>query len=299
MKTQQARGGRLPRWTAVVHAVLALAAAWPAPGRGQAAVSWPLRGEAGPEALASGAAATAANPSGLAGAGRGEALLASLRGPPATAVRGVWLAATVAGGVRWWVATSYAHVGVADIPRTTTSPEPDPGAGTVAVSEDRLTAAAAAQVSGEFAVGGSVTVRRTQLGGPASHAAGGTLGVRLAPGGTGGPVLGAAIRLDGPAATGLAGLETAWNAGPLRLVPAYGIAGTGFGAEHRATLRVAWQERAEAAGGLVSVPDSFGRHWVPVMAAGLRLGQAELSGLRETLPHGFGAAHSVRVTIRW
>jgi hypothetical protein len=288
------------RRTVVVHAVLVLAAAVPETGRAQDGVPWPLRGEAGPEALASGAAATAVNPAGLAAAGAGEALLASLRGPPATAVRGVWLAGLMAvGGGHWRAATSYAHVGVDGIPSTTTSPEPDPGAGTVAVTEDRLTVAAAARVRAEFAVGGSVNVTRTQLGAAASHAAGGTVGVRLAPGGPGSPVVGAAVRLEGGRATGLAGLEAGWRAGPLRVVPAFGLAGTRFGAEHRATVRISWPERADATGGAVSIPDASGRQWVPVVAAGLRFGRVELGGLRETLPHGFGAAHSIRVTIRW
>ncbi len=139
---------------------------------GQTIFDWPIRAAPQPEAVLTGAGAVFWNPGSLVSeVGTSQEIwVVHVDGPDATGVRGVATAGVIdlplglRGGVGYW------HLGIQDIPRTTTSPHHEPGE--INIAEDVAILALARNLAGRSGVGGALRLseggrwrRRQESGG--------------------------------------------------------------------------------------------------------------------------------------
>ncbi len=272
----------------------------PGPVSGQWIFHWPIRSLPQPEAVLTGAEAVFWNPGSLAKAlGTSQQVwIAHVDGPDVTGVRGVAAAGAVdlPGGIRGGL--GYWHLGVQDIPRTTVSPEPEPGE--INVAEDVGIVALARSWANTLGLGAALRFARGSVAEDARTRTLGDLGLHFRPPLPLEPRLGLALQGIGQDVRALAGLEVsppslAASRIPLRV--GYGIrAGSASDpAEHRLSIRASWMEQFRAGVGFSYLGDTDG--WVRLWMVGADIGRYSLSVLREGLPHGFGAIHFYRAAV--
>lgn len=287
------------------------AAAWaltiPLAAGAQNLFGWPLRGDPQPEAVLAGSRALFSNPGGV-GAGRGgegdEFWIAHLRGPALTGLRGMAaaLAWRIPGGFRGGV--GYWHLGVEDIPRTTTSPEHEPGF--VRLAEDGWTLALGGKAGSEdrgpgaMGVGGGIRLQRAALAHRVRTRWAAEGGMVLRPRLPGDPLLGAALRGGQEERSALAGVEITLPPVPARgppLAVGYGLRGEpGRGVEeHRWSVRASWAGRFQLGVAMARRPGDPER--VLSWSGELVSGRYFLSVLGEALPRGMGTAHFFRLGV--
>ncbi len=269
---------------------------------------WPVRDSPQPEAVITGAGAVFWNAGGLlAGVGTPrEVWITHVDGPDVTGIRGVAAAAVLdlpmgmRGGLGYW------HLGVGDIPRTTTTPDHEPGY--LHLSEDVAVLSLAREVgfsSGSrvpFGLGGSLRFQRATLGPEARSRVEGEAGIHLRPRLPLSPRLGIALQGLGREADLLAGLEVTvppLAAGRLPLRLAYGLqTRQGPGPlEHRFSVLGSWADQVHAGLGLTRGAREDG--WSLLWMAGFEVGRYSLGVLRESLAHGFGPVHFYRAAVRF
>jgi hypothetical protein len=263
---------------------------------------WPIRAALQPEAVLTGAGAAFWNPGGLAGSvgTRQELWVTHVVGPTATGVRGAAAAGVLdlpmgfRGGLGYW------HLGIRDIPRTTTSPSQE--SGDVHVAEDVAVVGLARDLGGRS--GGGVAIRFSQasMGGETRLGVEGEVGVQHRSRLPLTPRVGLALQGLGGEIRTLAGLEVSFPALASSRLPVragYGIrVGRSFDApEHRVSLRGSWKELIHAGAGLSYLGEGGG--WTPLVVLGADFGRYSLSVLREGLANGFGAIHFYRAAIRF
>ena len=274
----------------------------PGQARGQGIFDWPIRAALQPEAVLTGAGVVFWNPGGMAGnvGARRELWLTHVVGPPSTGVRGVAGAGVVAlplgfrGGLGYW------HLGVQDIPRTTTSPTPE--LGDIHVAEDVAVLGLARDLGGRTGGGAAIRVRQSSVGGDTRTHLEGEMGVHYRSSLPLTPRMGLAVQGLGGNPSALAGLEISLP--PLASSRLPVRAGYGFQTgrsfdppEHRVSLRASWMEQIHAGVGLLYLGEQGG--WTPLAALGADLGRYSLSVLREGMANGFGAIHFYRAAIRF
>lgn len=274
----------------------------PGPARAQGIFHWPIRSVPQPEAVLTGAEAVFWNPGSLAevvGTSQ-QVWIAHVDGPDVTGVRGVAVAGAVdlpgsiRGGIGYW------HLGVRDIPRTTDSPEPEPGE--ISVAEDMAAVALTGTWGKMLGIGASLRFTRGSAGEEAKSRTEGDVGLHFRPPLPLEPRLGLAMQGLGHRARALGGLEVSPPALAASRIPirvGYGVrAGSGSGpAEHRFSVRASWMEQFRGGVGLSYLGHVDG--WVRLWMVGADIGRYSLSVLREGLPHGFGAVHFYRAAIRF
>jgi len=132
---------------------------------GQVIFDWPMRVAPQPEAVLTGAGAVFWNPGSLVSevGTRQEIWVIHVDGPDATGVRGVAASGVIdlpkglRGGVGYW------HLGIQDIPRTTTSPHQE--AGEINIAEDVALLVLAKNLTSHTGVGGGFVSRGVPQGG--------------------------------------------------------------------------------------------------------------------------------------
>ena len=282
--------------------VVLLVALAPSPGGSQLVFRWPIRTSPRPEAVLDGAQAVFWNPGALAAgiaSGR-EVWIVHVDGPDVTGVRGVAAAGVadlplgVRAGVGYW------HLGIQDIPRTTDSPETDPGE--LSVAEDVAVVSGARVIARNLGVGGALRFARSTVGALDRSRVEGELGLHLQTRHPWRPSLGIMVSGLGGTVSGLAGAEVSTPAlasGRLPIQFGYGVK-TGSKwepAAHRLAIRGSWMEQIHGGVGLSYLGSRNG--WVRLWMLGIDVGRYSLGIMREGLANGFGAIHFYRAAIRF
>jgi hypothetical protein len=245
---------------------------------GQLVFGWPIRAVPHPEAVVTGAAALFWNPGSLSeGAGtRREFWIAHIDGPDATGIRGLAVSGISELPLRLRLGLGYSHLGISDIPRTSTSPAPEPG--DIRVSEDVAVLGLARELDTPGGIGAAVRFQRGDAAGDVRSRVEGDVGIGVLGG----------LELTLPA---LASARL-----PLRL--GYGIqSGRGSGSlEQRFSIRGSWLDQFHAGMGATRWGAEDG--WTTLWNLGVDIGRYSISVLREELANGFGAVHFYRAAIR-
>lgn len=274
------------------------------PGRagGQVIFDWPLRSAPQPEAVLTGAGAVFWNPGGLVSeVGTDQEIwVLHVDGPDATGVRGV--AASGAfdlpmgfrGGVGYW------HLGIQDIPRTTTSPQRE--AGEVHIAEDVALIALAKNVAVRTGVGGAFRFQRGAVGSDARTRLEWEMGIHHQSTLPLSPRFGLALRGIGGDIRTLGGIEAtlpSLASGRIPIRAGYGlqIGESRFPTEHRFSFRGSWMDQLHLGMGLSYLGEENG--WTPLWMLGADVGRYSVSILRESLANSFGAVHFFQVSIRF
>jgi hypothetical protein len=278
------------------------AALLPGHARAQGFFQMPMRAALQPEAVLTGAGTVFWNLGGTAGnVGTDQEIsLIHVVGPSSTGVRGAAGAGVLAlplgfrGGLGYW------HLGIRDIPRTSTSPTPD--LGDVHVAEDVAILGLARDVGRRSGVGAGVRLAQGSVGKETRARVEGDLGVHHRSGLPLTPRVGLAIQGLGADPAAIGGIEVSLP--PLASARVPIRAGYGFRTgrrfdppEHRGSLRASWKEQIHAGAGMAFLGDGGG--WVLLAALGADLGRYSFSVLREGMANGFGAIHFYRVAIRF
>lgn len=291
----------LPR-SRVPYLLAVAALLQPVGARSQAIFDWPIRATPQPEAVLTGAGAAFWNPGGLA-AGVGtlqEVWVTHMVGPSATGIQGVAAAGVMDLPLGFRGALGYWHLGIRDIPRTTTSPNREPGG--IHVAEDIALLALAHDLRAGSGLGVGLRLQQGSVGRDTKTFVEGEIGVHHRSRLPLTPRVGLTLQGVGRDLRTLAGIELslpALAASRLPLRAGYGIqAGRGSEPlEHRVSLRASWMEQVHAGIGLSYLGEGGG--WTPMVGLGADLGRYSLSVLREALANGFGAAHFYRAAIRF
>jgi hypothetical protein len=278
------------------------ALAWPGTAASQIVFDWPVRVSPQPEPVLTGAGAVFWNPGSLvAGVGTSEEVwLAHVDGPDVTGVRGVATAGIVDLPFGFRLGLGYWHLGIQDIPRTTTSPHEE--AGEINVSEDMALATMAWSLGPRTGIGGGLRFQRGAAGRDAKSRTEGELGIHhqanvplLPRFGLTIQGLGGEVRFAGGAEVSLPSLASSRI--PLRL--GYGIRTDRDAAalDHRLSFRGSWMDQIHVGTGLSYLGEGNG--WVSMWMLGADLGRYSVSILRESLANGFGAVHFFQASIRF
>jgi hypothetical protein len=268
---------------------------------GQLVFGWPIRAVPHPEAVVTGAAALFWNPGSLSeGAGtRREFWIAHIDGPDATGIRGLAVSGISELPLRLRLALGYSHLGISDIPRTSTSPAPEPG--DIRVSEDVAVLGLARELDTPGGIGAAVRFQRGDAAGDVRSRVEGDVGIHLRPAFPLRPRIGFSLLGIGGQVGVLGGLELTLPALasarlPLRL--GYGIqSGRGSGSlEQRFSIRGSWLDQFHAGMGATRWGAEDG--WTTLWNLGVDIGRYSISVLREELANGFGAVHFYRAAIR-
>lgn len=269
------------------------------PGVGaQVLFDWPVRSAAAPEALLTGAPALLWNPAGAAPTQHRDPQLwvVHIDGPDASGLQGLAAAAAFDVPVAGRIGVTYQHLGVPDIPRTTDSPEPEPG--TLTVTEDLAVLSMAGGLTERGALGASLRVMRGTVGSDRRTRVSVDVGARTRLGGRATPGVGLVLRSVGTRTEGLfgvdAGLPLPWDR--LSLRGGYGLQAPLSSVEptHEISLRGRWEERLVFGAAALSHPDAS---WTGLFEFRLEIGRYSLAVVREGLPNAFGAAHFFQMTI--
>jgi hypothetical protein len=291
-------------WPVAVPVLLAVLGAWP-PSSGlsaQRVLDLPVRESGGPDVLATGPLAVFWNPgAGRIPAQRGEALIVDVQGPHSTSMDGVALASLFRLDPNTAVGIGFRHVGLDDIPLTTTSPLPDDAEGSLDISETTLSLAATRVVGRTLAIGAGAHFTRASRALDARDEVELGAGFRRAPGNWL-PGFGAAIRFGEQGTDWAVGAELAPSAAVVsggNLSVSYGVAGSPWyrGLSHRAAVGAAWAARVRISAGVASEPDVGGRSWDPVVGAVVEIRRYSVGILREELANGIGAVHTFRLGV--
>ena len=269
---------------------------------GQVIFDWPLRAAPQPEAVLTGAGAVFWNPGSLVsevGTSQ-EVWFIHVDGPDATGVRGVAVSGVFdlplgfRGGVGYW------HLGIQDIPRTTTSPHHE--AGEIHIAEDVGLLALSKPLAGGTGVGVALRFQRGAAGRDAKSEVGGEVGIHHQTNLPLSPRFGLAIRGLGGDLKTLGGVEVslpplASSRIPIRV--GYGFqADEDFGfLDHRVSFRGSWMDQVHLGMGLSYLGNDNG--WTPLWMLGADVGRYSLSVLRESLANGFGPVHFFQASIRF
>jgi len=280
----------------------ALAFLSPSGAEGQAIFNWPLRAGIQPEAILTGAGAVFWNPGSLVpevGTGQ-EVWVVHVDGPDATGVRGVAVSGVINLPMGLSGGLAYSHLGIQDIPRTTTSPHPE--AGEINIGEDVAVLALARNVSEQTGLGGGFRFQRGAVGRESRSRVEGELGIHHQSKLPLSPRFGLAVRGLGGEIQTLGGFELslpplASSRIPIRV--GYGLqAEEGLeSVDHRFSLRSSWMDQLHLGTGLSYLGREDG--WTSLWMLGADIGRYSLSVLRESLANGFGAVHYFRASLRF
>jgi hypothetical protein len=274
----------------------------PAGAEGQAIFDWPVRATPQPEAVLTGAGAVLWNPGSLVeevGTTQ-EIWILHVDGPDATGVRGVAfsgvvnLPAGLRGGVGYW------HLGIQDIPRTTTSPQRE--VGEINVGEDVAVLALAKGLGGQTGLGAGLRFLRADAAGDARSRVEGEIGLHHRSSIPLSPRLGVTLRgLNGELRT-IGGIEFTLPSLASARIPfrvGYGIqADEEFRPlDHRISVRSSWMDQLIVGAGLSYLEGGDG--WTPLWMLGADVGRYSISVLRESLANGFGPVHFFRASVRF
>ncbi len=283
----------------LLAATLAVAAVTPASLRSQVLFDWPVRSDVRPEALVTGAASLLWNPAGFAPSGQEEreVWIVHVDGPDASGIQG--LVGSVVFDLPWLgrVGVAYQHLGIPDIERTGSSPEPEPGS--LTVTEDLAVLSLAQSVMSLAGVGASVRLMRGTVGSDRRDRVAVDLGVQSRFGGRLRPGVGAALRSVGTRTDAVLGAQasvpTPWP-DRLELTAGYGLQGTvsDFNPEHRLSVRGTWLGRFIAGAAALS---HNGGPWTSLLELRLEVGRYGLASVRGGLPNDFGAARFFQASI--
>jgi len=283
-------------------AVAALALLSPAGAEGQAIFNWPLRAATQPEAVLTGAGAVFWNPGSLVpevGTGQ-EVWILHVDGPDATGVRGVAASGVVDLPLGLRGGFGYSHLGIQDIPRTTTSPHPE--AGEVNIGEDVAVLALARNTSDRTGIGGGFRFQRGAVGRDSKSRVVGEVGIHHQSKLPFTPRFGLVLRGLGGEIKTLGGIELslpplASSRIPIRV--GYGLqAEDGLDSvDHRISLRGSWMDQLHLGAGLSYLGEENG--WTSLWMLGVDVDRYSLSVLRESLANGFGAVHYFRASLRF
>lgn len=266
----------------------------------QRVLDWPLRTSAEPAAIVRGPEAVFWNPAAVvAGAGRGEILIADQRTPTLLGLSGFAGAGSWRLDARTVLAAGYQHISVDDIASTSTSPIPDTFEPTFAITEDQVSFAASHVIGSGFTAGAAARYDRaagvdiaessTMLG--AGFVASLAVAAR--------PVVGASVFTENGDVRYLVGAQaTLTLPRNLELRGGYGVRGGKrvISPEHSFGITAIWRELVTVTGGLAT-SDGAQRSWDPVLGASLRVSRYELGVLRENLANDFGAAYAFRFRV--
>jgi hypothetical protein len=280
----------------------ALALPLPGGARAQLIFDWPVRVTPQPEVVITGAGAVFWNPGSLAsevGTSQ-EVWLAHVDGPDATGVRGVAVSGVSSLPKGFRVGMGYWHLGIQDIPRTTTSPHQE--AGEINISEDVGVISVSRGLGLNTGVGGGVRFQRGAAGREAKSQVVGELGVHHQSSLPFTPRIGVVIQGLGGELAGLGGVEfslppLASARIPIRLGYGIRLDEDLETRDHRFSLRTSWMDEVQVGVGLSYLGEANG--WVPLWHFGANLGRYSLSVLRESLANGFGAIHFFQASIRF
>ncbi|MGD8278730.1 MAG: hypothetical protein PVH00_11915 [Gemmatimonadota bacterium] len=291
-------------WHAAVPVLAALAAAGYPSGHvlAQRVLDLPVRESGAPDVLATGPIAVFWNPGGgRVPVQRGEALVVDVQGPHSTTVDGVALAAVFRLDPATAIGVGFRHVGLDEIPLTSTSPLPDDVEGALDISETMMSVAATRVVGRSLSFGASAHFTRAARALDAEDEVELGIGLRTAAANWT-PGIGASV--------GFGEQGTEWAVGA-ELAPAvaevaggtfslsYGIVGSPWyrGVSHRVALGAGWASRVRISAGLASEPDVGGRSWDPVLGAIVDISRYSVGFLHEELANGIGAVHTFRLGV--
>jgi len=273
----------------------------PGQSEGQVIFDWPLRAAVQPEGVLTGAGAVFWNPGGLAPRADApqEIWVIHVDGPDATGVRGVGAAgvANLPAGMR--IGVGYWHLGIENIPRTTSSPSPEPGG--ITVSEDVALLSLARVLGASTGVGAGIRFQRGAVGKEARSRMVGDVGVHHGFRLPLSPRFGLSLQgLGGDLVTVLGAEATLASLAGSR-IPIRG--GLGLQAregldlvDKRLSLRGSWMDQLHLGLGLSHLADGGG--WTSIWALGADLGRYSLSVLREGLANDFGPVHYFQASVR-
>lgn len=268
------------------------------PATAQILFDWPVRSMAVPEALLTGAPALLWNPAGAspAMAGRRQVWVAHVDGPEASGIQGLVGAAAFDLPVVGRVGATYQHLGVPDIPRTTDSPEPEPGS--LTVTEDLAVLSLAQSLTSHAGLGTSIRLMRGTVGSDRRNRVSVDFGAQTRWGGSLAPAAGAVLRSIGTRSELLLGLDgripLPWQR--LGLRGGYGLQAplSRFVASHELALRGTWDRRFVFGVGALSHAEDA---WTALLELRVDIDRYSLGVVREGLPNGFGATHYFQITI--
>jgi hypothetical protein len=197
------------------------------------------------------------------------------------------------------LAAAYSHLGISDIPRTSTSPAPDPGE--IHVSEDVAVLGVVREMKAPGGIGAAFRIERGDAAGISQTRVEADLGIHLRPMLPLAPRIGIGVRGLGADLGILGGFELtlpplASARLPLRI--GYGVhSGRTLGSlEQRFSLRGSWLDQFHAGVGLTRWDGEDG--WTTLWSLGVDIGRYSIAVLREELANGFGAVHYYRVALR-
>ena len=284
----------------IAFAVLCLGL--PVAVRGQVIFDWPIRTAPQPEAVLTGAGSVFWNPGGLVEevGTQQEGWLLHVDGPDVTGVRGVGAAGVfdlplgVRGSVGYW------HLGVHDIPRTTTSPNQD--IGDISITEDVALLSMAYSPWSRVGVGGGIRFSRGSAVGESRSLVSGEMGIHHHSPLPWNPRLGLVVRGIVRGLETLGGVEAnpaSLASGRIPIRVGYGVHldDTFRWTDHRFSLRGSWRDRLKLGLGLSYLGSDNG--WTPLWMAGADLGRYSFSILREALANDFGSIHFFQASIRF
>jgi len=283
--------------------ILAVAAAIPCGRlRAQRVLDLPVRESGAPDVLATGPIAVFWNPAaGRIPAQRGDALVVDVQGPHSTTMDGVALAAVFRLDPVTAVGVGFRHVGLDEIPLTSTSPLPDDVEGALDISETTLSVAATRAVGSTLSFGASTHFTRAARALDAQDEVELGIGLRTA-GRDWLPGFGASVGFGEQGTAWALGAELAPAAATIpggNLSLSYGIAGSPWyrGVTHRIAFGAALVSRVRISAGVASEPDVGSRSWDPVLGAIVDVQRYSVGFLREELANGIGAVHTFRLGI--
>lgn len=282
--------------------LLALAVLLPGRASCQRVFGWPLRVNPQPETVITGAGAVFWNPGSLvAGVGTvPEVWLAHVDGPDATGVRGVAASGVSDLPLGFRMGVGYWHLGIQDIPRTTTSPHHE--AGEINVTEDAGIVAMARPLGPHTGVGAGFRFLRGAAGRNARSQLVGEVGLHHQAGFLFTPRVGVTVMgLGHEMEVRGAGEATiaSFVSGRFPVRVGYGfLLDQGLGPkEHRFSFRGSWMDQIHLGLGLSHLGKNNG--WVPLWQIGAEVGRYTLSVLREDMANGFGAIHFFQASMRF
>jgi hypothetical protein len=263
---------------------------------------WPLRAAPQPEAVLTGAGAVFWNPGSLVpevGTDR-EVWIIHVDGPDVTGVGGVALSGVAELPMGFHGGAGYWHLGIEDIPRTTTSPLQEIGG--INVSEDVFVLALARPLAGHTGIGGSLSFQRGAAGRDTKSRAEGEIGIHHQSNLPFSPRIGFVLKGLGGGMKAHAGTELSLPALASDRIPVrigYGIqADKNFHpVDHRFSVRGSWMDQLHLGVGFSYLGEENG--WIPLWMLGAEVGRYSLSILRESLANGFGAVHFFQAAVRF
>ncbi|MBT8397671.1 MAG: hypothetical protein HKO65_18595 [Gemmatimonadetes bacterium] len=269
---------------------------------GQVIFDWPLRAAPQPEPILTGAGAVFWNPGSLVpevGTTR-EVFIIHVDGPDATGVTGVAVSGVTELPMGFYGGAGYWHLGIQDIPRTTSSPQLE--AGGINVSEDVFVVSFARPLAGQTGVGGGFSFQRGAAGKESKSRIEGEIGLHHQSALPFSPRFGLSLKGLGGELTPRAGAEVSLPPLASARIPirvGYGIQTDGKlkPVDHRFSVRGSWMDQIHLGTGFSYLGEGNG--WTSLWMIGAEIGRFSLSVLRESLANGFGAVHFFQGAVRF